>query len=170
MRQCYTRLDTTASTVPLDLADVIQEVVENVNYECRSDGMNGVVVQSEIDASPTISGDRNAIASAVENILRNAVRHSPPGQAVTLTLRQTGPQAEIEILDQGPGVDDDALAHLFDAFYRTRRSVENQEDRGTGLGLAIAKRAVRSNDGSIEANNATDGGLLVTIRLQLARD
>ena len=166
----YTRLDSTAKPAPLDLEDVVQEVVENVNYECRADGMDGVDVQSKIDASPTNSRDRGAIASADENVLRNAVRHSPPQQAVTLTLRQSGNEAVIDILDQGPGVDDAALGHLFDAFYRTRRSVEDLEDRGTGLGLAIAKRALNSNDGSIAASNAADGGLLVTLRLPLARD
>jgi two-component system OmpR family sensor kinase len=165
----YTRLDTTPLLAPLDLADLLQEVVENVNYECRSDGVNGVVVKAKIECSPTVSGDHSAIASAVENVLRNAVRHSPPGQAVALTLRQSDSEAVIEVLDQGQGVDEDALPYLFDAFYRTPRSVKDQDNRGTGLGLAIAKRAVAINDGSIEATNAADGGLQVTIHLPLAR-
>lgn len=165
----YTRLDTSTpdAAQALDLGDLIQEVVENVNFECRSEGLNGVVVRPRLESSPTIRGHRYAMSSAVENVLRNAVRHSPVDSEVTITLRVTDAEAIIEVRDHGQGVEPESLPRLFDAFFRTRSSLENKDDRGTGLGLAIAKRAIRMNDGTIAASNAADGGLLVTIRVPL---
>jgi two-component system sensor histidine kinase CpxA len=165
----YTRLDssTRAEAETVDLGDLVQEVVENVNFECRSEGINGITVRASIESTPTIDGHRFALSSAVENVLRNAVRHSPAGAEVNVTLRQSADAAVIEILDQGPGVEQEELARLFDAFFRTRRAAEDGRDRGTGLGLAIAQRAVRMHNGDIEATNAAEGGLLVTLTVPL---
>jgi two-component system sensor histidine kinase CpxA len=163
----YTRLDTPSSddAQEFDLEDVIQEVVENVNFECRSGGIQGIVVKAQIDAALSITGYRFAMLSAIENVVRNAVRHSPVDGIVSISLRRSVDSAVIEILDQGPGVDEADLPHLFGAFYRTGKSANNAADRGTGLGLAIAMRAVKINRGTIDAHNATNGGLLITITL-----
>ena len=91
------------------------------------------------------------------------MRHSPVDGVVSVSLRRSGDAAVIEILDQGPGVDEADLPHLFGAFYRTGMSANNAADRGTGLGLAIALRAVKINQGTIDARNASEGGLLITI-------
>ena len=159
----YTRMDSSPQDEPveIELADLIDEIVENVNYECRSSGIDGVTVQARFDSSPVIHGYRDALVSAVENIVRNAVRHSPADGTVTVILSQNDEAASIQVCDQGHGVDDADLLRLFEPFYRTK----DAPDTGTGLGLAIAKRAVRLNGGQIVAEDMSDGGLQVIVTL-----
>lgn len=165
----YTKLDASPDTdpEPTDLADLIHEVVENVNYECKAEGIDGVSVVAQINASPVTLGHAGAMISAIENIVRNAVHHSPPGSEVTIHLSKDDESALIEIRDGGPGVDEEDLHRLFEPFFRTRESVASKNERGSGLGLAIAERAVRINGGTISAHNHPDGGLLVRISLPL---
>ncbi len=165
----YTKLDASPDTdpEPTDLADLINEVVENVNYECKAEGIDGVSVVAQIDASPVTLGHAGTMTSAIENIVRNAVHHSPPGSEVTIHLSKEDESALIEVRDGGPGVDEQDLHRLFEPFFRTRDSVASKNERGSGLGLAIAKRAVHINGGTISAQNHPDGGLLVRILLRL---
>jgi len=165
----YTRLDANPDreAEPFELADLVNEVVDNVNYECRSEGIDGVSVSAQISASPTVSGYADAMISAIENVLRNAVRHSPPGSEVQIALSEDEHAASIEIRDRGTGVAEEELARLFEPFFRTRRSAEATDATGTGLGLAIAERAVRINGGTITAGNHADGGLVVRISLPM---
>lgn len=162
----YTRMDSNPQieTARFDLADLIREVVDNVNFECKSDGIDGVTVQASVHSSPTILGYADPLISAVENILRNAVRHSPPDGTVNVRLSQEQATAKIEILDQGEGVDDADLSRLFEPFYRTKEA----PDTGTGLGLAIAERAIRLNGGQVSAENRSEGGLRVLIQLPVS--
>jgi two-component system sensor histidine kinase CpxA len=159
----YTRMDASPQIepAPIDLADLIREVVENVNYECKSDGIDGVSVQASFDASPTLRGYADPLISAIENILRNAVRHSPPNGTVDVRISQQDTIARVEIRDDGPGVDESELPKLFEPFYRTK----DAPDTGTGLGLAIARRAIRLNGGDVVAVNRSEGGLFVVITL-----
>lgn len=168
----YTRLDSGSRSEPqpVDLEDVIREVAENVNFECRSEGIAGISVHTEIAASPRFSGYRDALTSAIENVVRNGVYHSPANGEVRVSLNQADRTAVIEIRDDGPGVEASDLAKLFDPFFRTRASASTGNQHGTGLGLAIAERAVRKNKGQITACNHDDGGLVVRITLPLRLD
>ncbi len=165
----YTKLDSSPDTEPqpIELADLIHEVVENVNYECKAAGIDGVSVVAQIDASPIIHGHAAAMISAIENIVRNAVHHSPPESQVHVVLSEGKHDAIVEVRDNGPGVDEDDLGRLFEPFFRTRESAESKDSSGTGLGLAIADRAIRINGGTLTAQNQSDGGLLVRISLPL---
>lgn len=165
----YTRLDSGSARDPeaIDLADVISEVAENVNFECKSDGIKGVTVVTEIQSLGSFHGYRDALVSAIENIVRNAVYHCPANSDVTISLSQGQQQAIIEIRDHGAGVDSADIERLFEPFFRTQRSAESETSHGTGLGLAIAARAIQVNRGEISARNHADGGLLVRIALPL---
>ncbi len=165
----YTKLDASPDTdpEPIELVDLINEVVENVNYECKAEGIDGVSVVARIDASPVTLGHVDAMVSAIENIVRNAVHHSPPESEVKIHLSQDNENALIDVRDSGPGVDEEDLRRLFEPFFRTPTSAESKNARGTGLGLAIAKRAVGVNGGTISARNHPDGGLLVRVLLPL---
>ncbi len=162
----YARMDSSPQIEPveIDLADMISDIVDNVNYECKSDGIDGVTVQASFDVSPKMHGYIDALISAIENILRNAVRHSPADGTVSVRLTQQDTITKIEILDQGEGVDDADLARLFEPFYRTKHA----PDTGTGLGLAIAERAIRLNGGEVTAENSDEGGLRVLIKLPIS--
>jgi two-component system sensor histidine kinase CpxA len=92
----------------------------------------------------------------VENVIRNAIRHSPREAAVEVAVARHNGRAMVDIRDYGPGAPEDALTRIFDPFYR----VENDRGRtsgGIGLGLSIARRAIELHKGSIRAKNAGPG-------------
>jgi signal transduction histidine kinase len=163
----YNKLDADPNRgpAPIDLADVIGEVAENVNFECEADGANGIKVVTDIGTGAEISAHHDVLVSAVENIARNAVRHSPPQGVVQIALHDQGASISIEIIDEGSGVSADDLPQLFNPFFRTRESAEADGNGGTGLGLAIARRAIELHGGAIEARNHQGGGLSVLITL-----
>lgn len=163
----YTKLDADPNrgAATVDLAEVVNEVAENVNFECEADGANGVTVITDAETGTQITGYYEVLVSAVENIVRNAVRHSPPDGVVRIQLGTESDGASIEISDDGTGVEPDDLPLLFDPFFRTRKSAEADSNGGTGLGLAIARRAVELHSGQIVARNRESGGLSILITL-----
>ena len=110
-----------------------------------------------------VNGQPELLRRAVENVVRNAIRHAPEETAVEIDLELIGDVAKISVRDHGPGVPVDLLGAIFEPFVR----VEGDRSRasgGVGLGLAIARRAVGLHQGRITAQNANPG-LLVQIEL-----
>jgi len=167
----YTRLDGKAGepAEPVPLADLLRGVVENVNYESTAETGNGVRVTLAVHATPTVLAHSGPLESAIENVLRNAVRHSPPAGIVSLSLDANAEQATITVTDDGSGVDDSEIDKLFQPFFRTRTALQRGDWPGSGLGLAIAARAVHLHGGAIDAANRDNGGLRVTITLPRKR-
>jgi len=163
----YTKLDALPSkgNENIDIAEVVAEVAENVNFECKSDSARGVSVETSVPSAISIPGHYDVLVSAVENIVRNAVRHSAPGRPVTIGVDTGTQEVRIEICDTGPGVQPEEIPRLFEPFFRTRASAEAGGNGGTGLGLAIARRAVELHNGEITARNREKGGLCVVITL-----
>jgi two-component system sensor histidine kinase CpxA len=145
------------------LHDLLRAVVDDCAVEAEARGCR---LELRIAAPATTLGDPELIRRAVENVLRNAVRHSPADMPVEVDLRPDGTAATIAIRDHGPGVPDDALTAVFRPFFRIEGD-RSRSSGGVGLGLAIAERAVRLHDGIIAAANACPG-LEVTIRLPIA--
>ncbi|MDH3265443.1 MAG: ATP-binding protein [Gammaproteobacteria bacterium] len=163
----YSKLEPRSDDQPsrVNIADLVAQIVDDVRYECRSGGIEGVTVELVGDSRAEMDGYAAALGSAIENVVRNAVRYSPPGGTVTVSLRQQGALAIIDVTDQGPGVDAPELQQLFEPFFRARSTLDNKSLAGSGLGLAIAHRAVQKNGGSITAHNVDGGGLRVRIEL-----
>jgi signal transduction histidine kinase len=109
----------------------------------------------------TVKGDRELLRSAIENIVRNAIRHTPSQSVVGLDVRGDTHVAVVEVTDSGPGVDDGARKRIFEPFFRSG------ETKGAGLGLAIARKFVELHRGTICAENKPAGGLSVRVRLPL---
>jgi two-component system sensor histidine kinase CpxA len=157
-----------ARLATFDLAALVREVAADADFEAQGRGCS--VVVEECDACE-FTGTRALVRSAVENVVRNAVRYTPEGTAVRITLRcgaGSGGRAEavVVVRDEGAGVPEEALADIFRPFYRIDDS-RTRETGGTGLGLAIAERAVRLHGGTVTAANAPVGGLIVELRLPL---
>ncbi|WP_261842649.1 sensor histidine kinase [Aliamphritea ceti] len=112
-----------------------------------------------------VFGHAELLRRAVDNVLGNALKHTPAGSEICVSVQQVGERCRICIEDNGPGVDEAQLGRLFDPFYR-----QQQLDNGYGLGLSIAKRAVELLGGRIEASSSSGKGLLVCIDLPLAND
>ena len=111
------------------------------------------------------------LRGAVENVVRNAVRHTAELTSVDVSMdrRQTasGPRAVIEVRDHGPGVPDNAFGSLFVPFNRIVDNGVPIGTEGTGLGLAITRRTFEVHGGSATAANAEGGGFIVTLELPL---
>jgi len=151
----------------VDLAELVREVSDDADFEARSLNRSVQVVASD---KCSINGIEDLLRSAVENVVRNAVRFAPEGTAVEVALRkQNGSDnfAVISVRDRGHGVPAESLEKIFRPFYRTEDARDRQSGGGTGLGLAITERAVRMHGGSIQAANAPDGGLSVEMRFHL---
>ena len=152
----------------VDLAALVREVSDDADFEARSLNRSVQVVSTE---KCSIHGVEDLLRSAVENVVRNAVRFTPEGTAVEVALRrQNGGSdnyAVISVRDRGHGVPAESLEKIFRPFYRTEDARDRQSGGGTGLGLAITERAVRMHGGSVQASNAPEGGLAVEMRFHL---
>ena len=152
----------------VDLSALVREVAEDADYEARSQNRSVQVVSSD---NCSINGVEELLRSAIENVVRNAVRYTPEGTAVEVALRKQNRNgnnfAVISVRDRGKGVAEEALEKIFRPFYRTEDARDRQSGGGTGLGLAITERAVRMHGGSVQATNATGGGLSIEMRLDL---
>lgn len=138
----------------VDLADLTADVVHA--YAAQA-GTSGVELVTELGTSARISADRDLLREAVANLVDNAVRVSPRGEAVTLRVANGSAGPYVDVVDHGPGIDDDRLENLFDRFQRS--------DSGSGLGLAIARRVVERHGGTIRVQTKPGSGSTFTIEL-----
>ena len=145
----------------VDVGALLGEIVDDVAIEAKA---RQVRVALSIAETLEVTGDREALRSAFENVLRNAVRYSPEGAPLQVRARRAGNSIEVMTEDQGPGVPEKDLARIFEPFYRVDASRDRAEG-GEGLGLAIAARAVALHQGTIEARNLAGTGLAVRIVL-----
>jgi two-component system, OmpR family, sensor histidine kinase CpxA len=144
-----------------DLRLLIQGIVDDANFEGRK--MNRVVRVLPGEEC-IIMGNRMLLQSALENVVRNAVRYTAEGSEVVISLRRAGDGDSgsiiVTVADHGPGVPESEIVHLFKPFYRFDNG-GTDKTCGAGLGLTIAEAAVRIHGGTIRAANAAEGGLLV---------
>lgn len=150
-------------TDTLDLAEIVSAVVEDARYEA-----SGRQIRIAWDPHPPVPlvGDRCSLASAIENVLRNALRFAPAHSAIRVRLLVSAREACLEIEDRGPGVAHEELESLFEPFYRTT-SGARKPGSGAGLGLSIAHAAVAAHKGRMSARNMSPQGL--SVRLELPR-
>ncbi len=147
----------------VSLTELLQTIAEDALFEAETKG-KGVTLA--IHQSVTVQGDPALLRAAVENVVRNGVRHTAMGTSVEMTLAAdsaTG-MALLEVRDYGPGVPEEELARLFQPFMRVGEA-RDRSSGGYGLGLAISARAVEAHGGAIAASNADGGGLRVMLRL-----
>jgi two-component system sensor histidine kinase CpxA len=165
------RLDTSATPAemkPLNFGALVAEVAADAEFESRELNCN---VQLSGDNHIYVRGNSDLLRSAVENIVRNAIRYTAPGTTVNVNLRRRNSaglaRSVLTVRDHGPGVAESELANIFQPFYR----IEDARDRqsgGVGLGLAISDRVARLHGGMVRASNATDGGLQVEFEIPAA--
>lgn len=167
----FARLETGLSSAGRDsvnLSQLVEEVVADGDFEARSSGKS-VRLQAEEDVVIE-RADQQALRSACENIVRNAIRFTAPGSEVKVILRTeklgSSSQAILSVRDHGPGVPEELLQQIFEPFFRAKAPKgDPRANNGTGLGLAIALEAIRQHRGTIIASNANPVGLEVKITL-----
>ena len=160
------RMETTppskVESVALDV--LISDVAGDAAFEAQARPCALHIAQS----SPlAVRAEADLLSSAIENVVRNAVKYTQPDTTVSIRLDQVADQARLRVRDCGPGVAEADCVRIFEPYYRTD-AARQRKSGGSGLGLAIAKRAVERQGGRIHASNAEGGGLEVEILLPLA--
>jgi two-component system sensor histidine kinase CpxA len=148
------------SSEDLSLDRLLREVVDDCSIEAATRGCR---IALDAPASVHLRGDAELLRRAFENVLRNAVRHSPAGSPIEVSLRTSPKDVTIAIRDYGPGVPEELLSQIFKPFFRVE-SARDSASGGVGLGLAIAQRAVALHHGKLEARNMKPG-LQITVEL-----
>ncbi len=146
----------------VDVTPVIRDAAAAVEADARD---RGVRVNVRAVALPTLAGDADALRSAIQNVIGNAVKYSRSGQEVDVSAEMISESGvRILVVDRGIGIDAADLPHVFKPFYRGRRAVDAQV-RGSGIGLSLVRHVVREHGGDVRVESAPDEGTRVTIAL-----
>jgi two-component system OmpR family sensor kinase len=146
---------------PFDVDEMIDEVVRDAAFEGTAKGCK---VQTVGAAHSVVSGNRELLRSAIENVLRNAVRYSPQGAAVEVAVERSAAGLTISVRDRGPGVPAGELERIFEPFYRVAES-RDRDSGGEGIGLAITSQVMKAHGGTARADNRAGGGFEVQLNL-----
>jgi two-component system sensor histidine kinase CpxA len=160
------KLDMSAPQVPMvefDLADLVTQIARNAEFESQEPN-GGIRLTSP--GPCIVHGSAELLHSAIENVVRNAIRYRENGTCVEIVMdcESSSGVVRLVVRDFGPGIPEAELKNIFQPFYRVAGARDRQSG-GTGLGLAIADRVVRIHGGTIRAENAAPHGLTIEIVL-----
>jgi two-component system, OmpR family, sensor kinase len=118
------------------------------------------------DRDVPVLADPEALRRVISNLISNAVKHTPPENEILVSVAQKGREAVLRVADEGAGIPEDALPHVFERFYRAESS---RAGEGTGLGLAIVRESVEALEGRIGVQSTPGEGSAFTVRLPLSK-
>lgn len=147
---------------PANLEDLVARLVERFGPQAAARRVR--IHINEAGSVPSLSVDPQRIDQILSNLLSNALRYTPEGGSVTVSLRSADQQVSIAVQDSGPGIPEEALPYVFTRFYRADKS-RSREEGGTGLGLAIARQLAQAHGGDLVAANHPGGGAVFTLTL-----
>lgn len=148
---------------PINLTTLIEKVAYDTDFEAKSVRKQVRFIDSDV---VNINGSATGVSSAVENIIRNAIRFTPEDTSVEVRLFCDKNEATIVVRDYGLGVPDESLPMLFEPFYRVDET-RGGDNSGSGLGMAICKAVIANHKGTIKAYNAVPG-LEVVVTLPIS--
>jgi heavy metal sensor kinase len=160
------RLDAGIAAAPhvhLDLAKLAATTAEQM---CLLAEDKDLSITRRTDAPVFVKGDRAQLKQVVVNLLDNAIKYTPNGGAITLTVSQQGHEAVCEVADNGVGIPATAIPHVFDRFFRVD-SARSREDGGAGIGLSIVKAICAAHGGRTELESAVGKGSLFRVYFPL---
>jgi signal transduction histidine kinase len=140
----------------VDLASVAQESIDDAAKRAAA---AEVTLEFEFDLTPTVKADRARLAQVFDNLISNAIKFTPPGGRVGLTISMVGDEAIVVVTDSGMGITPEDQQRLFTRFFRTAAAAKIQ---GTGLGLSITKAIVDAHHGSISVESEVGTGTSFT--------
>jgi signal transduction histidine kinase len=155
------------SPAPPQTEDILfMELVDGIAEDCGFEAAQaGKELHMTGSAAVTVNGSPDLLWRAIENVVRNAIKHSPDGGQVQLALHAEVERVRVTVLDRGPGIREEDLASVFQPFFRSQPETNNID--GHGLGLAIAQRVIQAHGGTVGARNRDGGGLAVDIILPI---
>ena len=140
---------------PTELALLVRDTVEELEPL-----LVDRQVELELDEVPCVSADPVRIRQVLTNLLTNAVRYTPAGSPIDVTLRQAGETVELSVRDHGPGIPPEAAERAFDRYARLR-----PDGSGSGLGLYVSRELARAHGGDLVTGQPEGGGALFVLRL-----
>nr|WP_246283696.1 HAMP domain-containing sensor histidine kinase [Nocardioides perillae] len=150
--------------LPVDLRAVVDDVHDLLGLAAAEQGVELVV---EGDPAAVVPGDATLLDRVVQNLVGNAVKYSPGGGRVTVSLRRGGGEVALAVADEGIGIAADELDRLFGEFYRSGDPAARAQP-GTGLGLAIVERIVARHGGRVTVTSQPGRGSTFTVHLPAA--
>ena len=148
---------------PVDLRSLMEEV--RANYQPQADSKSIKIDVSVSEALPRILGDEEKLRQALSNLLANALKFTWVEGEIILSARTDGQAVIVNVIDNGVGIPEEHLPHIFERFYKVDRS---RRDRGTGLGLAIVKHVVQAHGGEVSVESREGGGSSFSFSLRPA--
>jgi len=153
------------TTAPSSLQDILVQESAKFGLQLEEKGIHlHQTVPSEI---PPITMDAKRIGQVISNLLTNSLRYTPPGGRIDIGAQIQGALVEVWVKDNGPGIPQEALSHIFNRFYRVDKS-RSRISGGTGLGLAICKHFIEAHGGTIRAESGFGQGTRILFTLPLA--
>jgi len=143
----------------VELPELLADIAEDARFEAEGKRCS---IDVEMNGPTIARGSRELLHRAIENVVRNAVRHSPDDGHVKISTHASDGRLLLTVVDAGPGVSEKELASIFEPFVRSAREGSFS---GYGLGLAITRRVIEAHGGSVSAVNRPEGGLVVTLEL-----
>ena len=145
-----------------DLSSLVKRVAERFEMQA---GQKGLQINISVPpAGRVFNLDAQRVEQIIHNLLQNALRYTPAGDSVQVSLEYQPAAALVRVFDSGPGVPEDSIPYIFERFYRADRS-RSREEGGTGLGLPIARRLAEAHGGTLQAQNNPTGGAVFTLTL-----
>jgi two-component system OmpR family sensor kinase len=148
---------------PMDLASLAAEAVQRARMVDL-----GRPITLEAAEPVIVDGDEERLRQVIDNLIGNAIQHTPPGSPVTVTVTGGAGHAELTVADHGPGMSAEQASRVFERFFRTDRA-RTRARGGAGLGLAIAASLAAAHGGEITVDTAPGRGAAFHLRLPEAR-
>ncbi len=158
----YTRLEyleQAPNREPLDLSVLLRRLVDGLQPQAEAKGVELTLEDAGLEC--TVDGDAHLLTRAVENLLDNALRHTPSGGSVCVECHAAPGRVTFSVSDTGPGIPAQDLPYLFSPLFRGETS-RNRRTGGAGLGLTIARRILLAHGGDLTARNGAAGGAVFT--------
>lgn len=147
--------------------EVVQDVVHKFALQAQE---KNIRLEAQANGKlPFVCGDIALIERALSNLIDNALRHTPEGGAIKLSLERDGEKVWVSVMDSGPGIASEDLPHVFNRFYQGNRS-QGQPSLNAGLGLSIVRRILDVHGETVEAANAEGKGALFRFSLRVAEN
>ncbi len=151
----------------LNLTALIADVLLRYGEVCSN---HGIKLARHLDDNVFVRASGDPLTEAIENILDNAISFSPVDSLIDVRLTKMPGSVELVIQDEGPGIDPDRIAHIFDRYYSLRENADGDgsaiaETGHAGLGLWIVRRNIEAIGGTVRAVNRAAGGLIISARL-----
>lgn len=157
--------ETGVKRVPVDFSALCAETVHALSPAAEKAGLR---LDTDMEADVCFLGDASKLGQVVYNLIDNAVKYTPRGGCVTVTLRQDGGEAVLRVRDTGIGIPPEDAKHIFDRFYRVDKA-RSRATGGTGLGLSIVRQMVQLHGGEITVDSAPEAGSVFTVRLPIRK-